>query len=66
MWEEIGPSIVETSLTEEELQDMVDKIVAEFEEQGDFDWIYEDILEELEKRGVIKTIEIKDEYRIRA
>jgi hypothetical protein len=47
----------ETELNEQELQRAVDEIIAEFEKEDYEDWTFEDIVEELEKLGILKTIE---------
>lgn len=49
--------LVETKLTETELQKIVDKIINE-EWLDEFeDWTYEDLINELEKKGHIKILE---------
>ena len=49
--------VAKTSLNEEELQDVVNRIKNEFLDKEIIDWTYEDIVEELEKRNLIKLVE---------
>ncbi|ADC64704.1 hypothetical protein Ferp_0530 [Ferroglobus placidus DSM 10642] len=59
------PFLVETDLTEEELSEQVEEIIKRYEEEEFYDWSYDDIVEELKKRGVIRVIPA-DFYRIYA
>lgn len=46
--------VVDTTLDEEQLQKVVDKIIDEFEKRG-YDWGYNELFEEMEKRGYIRV-----------
>lgn len=45
--------LIETDLDEDGLRDEIDKTVEIFEEQGYEDWSYDDIILELQKKGLI-------------
>jgi len=48
--------IVETDLSKDELQEAVNKIKEDFCSKNLEDWTYEDLLDELERRGCIRVI----------
>ena len=48
--------IVKTDLSEDELQEAVNKIKEDFCSKNLEDWTYEDLLDELEKRECIRII----------
>lgn len=50
--------LVDTNLTESELQDEIDKILDDFDKQG-YDWNYDDILDELEQRGCVEFFDVQ-------
>ena len=49
--------IVETELNECKIQEEVDKIINDFEKKGFDCWTYEDVLNSLEKKELIKILE---------
>lgn len=49
--------VVKTSLSEKELQDIINQIKNEFLNKDFEDWSYEDIIKELEKKKLIKTVD---------
>ena len=55
--------LVDKKMTNDDLQKMVDEIKKGFEREGFDDWSDEDILDELEKRG-IKFYDVEDEWDI--
>ena len=48
--------IMKTDLSEDELQEAVNKIKEDFCSRNLEDWTYEDLLDELERRGCIRVI----------
>jgi len=48
--------IVETDLSEDKLQEAVNRIKEDFCSKNLEDWTYEDLLDELERRGCIRVI----------
>lgn len=53
--------LIETELSENDLWEIVEKIVKEFESSGKDDWSYDDIKDKLVAIGAIKIIEPYDE-----
>ncbi len=58
------PFLAETTLDEKELRELVYEIKNALVERGYYDWTYEDLIHELEKRGVIRTIDVDGYYEI--
>ena len=52
--------LVETNLSRSELKKEVENIVEKFENDGYDSWCYGDIVEELEKLDLIKTVTYRD------
>lgn len=50
--------LVETELSEDDLQNIVNNLVSEFNSR-DIDWSYDDILDTLEEMGVVKSVDHK-------
>lgn len=48
-------SVIITDLKYYQLETEIKKIINEFEKEGFWDWSYENVLEELEKKGKIKV-----------
>jgi len=46
---------LQKNITEEQLQKKVNKIKENFENEGFYDWSYDDIVEELENQKIIKV-----------
>jgi hypothetical protein len=51
--------IVETELKPEKLEEELERIAREFEENGYYDWSYEDLIEEAEEKGLFKALEFE-------
>lgn len=49
----------EIELKPEELEEELERIAREFEENGYYDWSYEDLIEEAEKKGLFKALEFE-------
>jgi len=58
--------IIKTKLYENELQNIVDNIINYWNEKGFLDWSYDDLVEELEKEGVIEVLPKTYTYEIYA
>jgi hypothetical protein len=56
--------LVETELSENDLWEIIEKIVGEFEGSGKDDWSYDDIKDRLVAMGVIKEMKLYDECLI--
>lgn len=52
--------LVETELSEEEMYDEVEKILRHFRKKGHEDWSFEDIVKQLEAKGLVKLVEFKE------
>ena len=55
--------LAETELSEAELRDLVGAIINDFLKEENYEWTYEDIIQELENRRAIRTIEVAGYYR---
>jgi len=51
-----------SELSEAELQEKVDEIIKYFENNNDYDWTFEDILDELFKRKLIEKLDCKVDW----
>ncbi|MHA1852532.1 MAG: hypothetical protein ACTSUF_03385 [Candidatus Heimdallarchaeaceae archaeon] len=61
-----GQYLIRTIYTEQQLQKIIDKTKNQFFKEGFEDWTYDNLIDRLEKIGVLKALEYGGSYNLYA